>query len=86
VVLINVTGFFTEQGITGKRDTAVYELARKEGKIKSGLDEWAFDPYDSNYTKGFLLNLSENRQFDEIFPLHPLTEARNFIKNLLDQY
>ena len=80
----NVTGFFSEQGITGKRDTVVYELARRDGIIKSGFEGWAFDPYDNNFNRGFLMNLSENRQFDEMFPLHPLSETRKFIKNLLE--
>jgi hypothetical protein len=81
----NVTSFFSEQGTTGKRDTVVYELARRDGIVKSGLDGWAFDPYDNNFTRGFLMNLSENCQFDEMVPLHPLSETRRFIKELVKQ-
>jgi len=81
----NVTGFFSEEGITGKRDAIVYELARRDNIVKSGFEGWAFDPYDNKYNKGFLMNLSENRQFDDMFPFHPLSEARNFIKNLLGE-
>jgi hypothetical protein len=82
--MYNVTGFFSEQGITGKRDTVVYELARRDGIVKSGFEGWAFDPYDNSFSRGFLMNLSENKQFDEMFPLHPLSETRKFIKNLLE--
>jgi hypothetical protein len=60
-------------------------LALRDGIVKPGLDGWAFDPYDNNFTRGFLMNLSENSQFDEMFLLHPLSEARKFIKELVKQ-
>ena len=81
----NVTGFFSEQGFTGRREAAVYELVRRDGIVKSGMDGWAFDPYDKDHTKGFLMNLSENRRFDDMFSHHPLSELRNFIKRLVEQ-
>ena len=45
---------------------------------------WFKDPYDESYTKGVLMNLSEKEEFDEIFPNHPLTEARAFIDFILN--
>jgi len=55
------------------------------GSVRSGFEEWAFDPYDNSFTRGFLMNLSKNKQFDEMFPLHLLSEIRKFIRKLLDQ-
>ena len=81
----NLTGFFTEINITGKRDSTVYELARKDGIIKNNMDGWFSDPYDSKYKKGILMNLSENKKFDEMFPLHPLSETRKIIKDIINQ-
>jgi len=81
----NVTGFFAEHNTTGFRDTVVYELARRDGTVKENMDGWFKDPYDPNYKKGILMNLSEDMRFDEMFPLHPLSEARRFIKELMDQ-
>ena len=83
--LYNATGFFSEQGFTGRREAVVYELTHRDGIVKPDMDGWAFDPYDKNHTKGFLMNLSESRQFDEMFPLHSLSELRNFIKELVEQ-
>jgi type I site-specific restriction-modification system R (restriction) subunit len=46
----------------------------------SNVDEvWKNDPYDSNYRKGALSNLSEDYHYDEYFPMHPLTLCRNLI-------
>ena len=81
----NVTGFFSENGITGTRDTTVYGLARKDGIVKENMDGWFADPHDPNYNKGVLKNISENKNFDEMFPFHPLSETRKFIKVLMDQ-
>ena len=81
----NVIGFFSENGITGTRDTAIYGLARKDGIVKENMEGWFVDPYDPNYNKGILMNISENKKFDEMFPFHPLSETRKFIKELMDQ-
>ena len=33
------------------------------------------DPYDDS-EDGFLMNLSESHEYDSMFPVHPLTQAR----------
>jgi len=81
----NITGFFTETGITGGRDATVFELARRDGIIKENMVGWSNDPYDKSFKKGFLMNLSEKAYFDKNFPLHALSEARAFIKELEEQ-
>jgi hypothetical protein len=80
---ICIRGFFDEIGTTGNRDSAIFEAAIREGVINedlSNVDEvWKNDPYDSNYRKGALSNLSEDYHYDEYFPMHPLTLCRNLI-------
>lgn len=39
---------------------------------------WIYDPYDKSFTKGLLMNLSEDRRFDAEFPEQSLTEVRIF--------
>jgi hypothetical protein len=81
----NATGFFDEKGITGTRDTTVYGLARRDGIVDENMNGWSVDPYDPTYKKGILMNVSENKYFDEMFPFHPLSEIRKFIKELMSQ-
>jgi hypothetical protein len=40
------------------------------------IPDWAADPYDPSYKKGFLMNKSENAMFDQQFPNHPLSVLR----------
>lgn len=81
--VMNITGFFDEDMITGVRDTQVFSYMMNEGIIK-GPVEWCRDPYDADYKKGILMNRSEEEQFDKDFPWHPLTEARNFVKFVIE--
>ena len=76
---LRVMGFFKESGVTGTRDTAVLELeTRKNGSIEEVMKKWNRDPYDEEYKKGRLMNLSEQREYDELFPAHPLSMLREF--------
>ena len=84
--VLQVQGFFEEQGTTGLRDTFGYEAAVRNGLVKAGSFEgWAEDPYDPDYRKGLLRNLSENEELDSQFPSHPLSVLRGFLKMLLNQ-
>ncbi len=84
-----VQGFFDEFGITGVRDSMVFELMIRNKETDTELNGWARDPYDKNFNRKYLMNLSEEKRFDELFPEHPLTVCRNFIKkvkkNLFDE-
>jgi len=78
---LRVMGFFKEVGITGVRDSACLELERRKsgyGSIEDVMRNWRKDPCDENYTKGNLMNLSEQREYDEAFPDHPLSLLRQF--------
>lgn len=80
-----IQGFFTETGVTGMRDAAVMDLSRRAGLIRigdNGLEGWFVDPYDPTLTPadGYLLsNLGEAREYDDRFPDHPLSRAREFL-------
>jgi len=71
-----------EIGITGSRDTVILTKFMNEGLISFEGDKlvgWAQDPYDSGISEGTLMNLSEQEQYDALFPEHPLTEARKLL-------
>jgi len=81
---IHLQGFFDEIGTTGIRDTMIYELYRKEGKLSDNTAEWMQDPYDDGYMKGIRMNLSEKEEFDKSFPEHPLSMARELVTYLCE--
>ena len=82
--ILNIQGFFDENGMTGFRDTTIMNKLISEGKIiPPNMDNWMQDPYDLNYKKGLLMNASENAEYDSVFPNHPLSEMRTLIKYLI---
>ena len=79
--------FFDETGYTGGRDASVFAILQNEGKVAvdgQNISGWAVDPYDPQYTRGILMNMSEKTDYDEVFPDHPLTQARILAKNLIE--
>ena len=84
---VMLKGFFSEHGITGTRDIAVFDFMRKQNRIiltENGVTGWSCDPYDPSYTKGIPMNCSESAEYDELFPLHPLSEVRRFVRSVLE--
>lgn len=85
---IEIMGLFTEIGTTGMRDAIGYQLAQA-ARLIGGEDGddlfagWTEDPYDPNFTKGKLMNLSEREGLDGLFTNHPLSQAREMIHALL---
>lgn len=86
--VFQIQAFFNETGVTGQRESAVSAILVSDGKIV--LDEkgqivsgWTKDPYDETYTKGVLMNTGEDEYYDEVFPDHPLTQARLLINELI---
>ena len=82
-----VQGFFNENGTTGVRDTAIFNLLRSTSAITVSEDSvtgWLRDPYDDSWSRGILMNRSEDPAYDEAFPLHPLSEARKLVQALTD--
>ncbi len=76
-----LNGSFEEVGATGMRDALVMAMQDKLGN-PTGL--WQMDPYDESFKKGFLMNWSEQDIFDEMFPEHPLSEARKLIQEIIE--
>ncbi len=84
---VQVQGFFDELGTTGVRDTMVFVRLEQQGTVKTtkeGIEGWNADPYDPEYRYGCLMNRSEEKRFDELFPHHPLSEARRFVTELAE--
>lgn len=74
-----------EIGFTGVRETVVADKLMKENKLKiteDGQRDWLADPYDDTYVEGTLMNGAEKEEYDEEFPDHPLTQARNLLRLL----
>lgn len=79
--VLDVQAFSDELGLTGERDATIYALlGLKDSK------QWMKDPYDPNYKKGFLMNLSEDPKYDEMFYNHPLSELRRLVKHIKENY
>lgn len=74
-----------ETGETGMRDTLVLDRLMETGEVKftkAGLQGWEADPYDKNYKEGSLMNLSEQEQYDTRYRSHPLSMARERMKEI----
>ncbi|MBO4481105.1 MAG: hypothetical protein J5719_00955 [Bacteroidales bacterium] len=81
--IFEIRATFEETGLTGQRDATILELAREQGVVSmEDPSSWMFDPYDPSLKRPYLMNLSEQEQFDEYFPEHPLTQARRFVNML----
>jgi len=83
--ILHVHAFFDEAGMTGIRDSMVYEYCRKENIVGSDDDPfmgWSQDPYDKNIKHGALMNISEQEKFDDKFVGFPLSMCREFIRAL----
>ena len=81
-----INGSFAEEGTTGVRDSICMALYSKANNLsmEDAMKGWFKDPYDPDYNRGFLMNLSERPEFDEKFPAHPLSEARALAKYIIE--
>ena len=79
--IINLQGPFSEVGTIGIRDATIYEMIQRENKDKIA---WMQDPYDSSFENEILMNYSEQRRFDQAFPTHPLSQARQAIDFIIE--
>lgn len=83
-----IRGNFDERGITGIKEAQVFEYCRRKGKVKldhdNGVIGWCEDPYDPCFKRGVLMNLSEDRWYDNSYPKHPLTQLRRLIAQIID--
>ena len=87
-----ISGSFDEAGMTGQRDSIGLMLLTNE-KEQTGQPvdltdimehDWFIDPYDPDYTKGFLMNRSEVPELDSMFPGHPLSVTRSLVSFVVE--
>lgn len=69
-----------ERGVTGVRDTAIFAALNFES-----FEGWFVDPYDPNFYSSVLSNLSDNAEYDEHFPNHPLSRARKTLYDIKEE-
>jgi hypothetical protein len=86
--VMQIRGHFDEGTVTGMREAVVYEMAQRSNMLREPTEDdptggWAHDPFDHS-TRGFVMNMSELPDFDEQFPKHPLTLARELLRNIAD--
>ena len=84
--VMQIHGFFSEGHIAGARDAMVYAMLANRGEVRlceSGIEGWTSDPYDPFFTFGVLMNRSEQAQYDNLFPRHPLSELRRFVRKVI---
>lgn len=83
---LNIQIFLDEIGTVGRRDAAIYELMKQTGEVGNASDpyaNWYYDPYDPEYKRDFLMNRAEARNFDKLFPTHPLSQARLIVERIV---
>ena len=81
--IVHIQGVFDEINMTGIRDTTILEMCLSNNLVsinKETLEGWTHDPYDETITEGALMNISEEEDFDELFPGFPLTICRELIQ------
>ncbi|WP_020394801.1 hypothetical protein [Thiolinea disciformis] len=77
-----------EGKLTGLRDNVILNRLLSQGQITfdpktESLKAWAQDPYFATYQGPCLRNLSEDKQYDQEFPDHPLSKVRFRVDELL---
>ena len=83
--ILEIQAPFEEQGVTGERDSFCFALAQNADLVSTDdMKGWNEDPYDSGYTHGVPMNLSERSSVDGLFPSHPLSQAREVVMALIE--
>ena len=83
-----IRGYFSETSVTGARDALVFALLEQQGEVRltgQGLEGWVADPYDPFFGFGTRMNLSEQQRFDSLFPDHPLSVLRAFVREVIPE-
>ena len=84
--IYEINASFEEYGMTGMREVMIFPKILASGIVKDSeelMEKWGLDPYDRDFKRGVLRNMSEDKQFDGAFPEHPLTQARELIDTIL---
>jgi tetratricopeptide (TPR) repeat protein len=83
-----------EHGVTGTREAVVASLLFNQGllRIPSGppesgprrMEGWVLDPYDAEYDGEALCSLADDDRLDDLFPNHPLSKIRRWLRTVAD--
>lgn len=75
--------FADEHGMTGIREAFVWELARRENRVRINDDEiegWNLDPSARTSNSSCARNLADSEEYDTRFPNHPLSRTRRYLR------
>jgi hypothetical protein len=69
------------------RDAVIPEKLMASGEVdfdeQTGeMKGWVRDPYDESMIQAMTMNRSEAREYDALFPEHPLSRAREVLRHL----
>ncbi|WP_408069494.1 hypothetical protein [Butyrivibrio sp. JL13D10] len=76
--------FQPEENLEGIRGSALGIMERGSCELRLNAEHWVRDPYDEAYKKGLLMTWEEDEKFDGLFPYHPLSEMRRFVKYVIE--
>ena len=83
--MVLIQGFFDTLGESEMREILVQAIQTGKGIVRmtdKGLIGWDLESYDPEYRHESGED-SDHWEFDQLFPDHPLTEARRFVNELL---
>lgn len=81
--VFRIQGFFAKAGTTGMRDAIVMATEGKGGALEEGQEAWSKDPYDVDFKRGIPMNRSEDPEYDDAFPWHPLSICRQTARDII---
>lgn len=55
------------------RDAVVMATEGKGGTLEEDQEAWSKNPYDVDFKRGIPMNRSEDPEYDDTFPWHPLS-------------
>ena len=76
--------FRARDKVPGSRAGMLYLMSLGSSELQLKAEDWVRDPYDPNRNKGFLMNWTEDEKYDGLFPYHPLSEMRRFVKYVVE--
>lgn len=81
--VFRIQGFFAEAGTTGMRDAVVMATEGKGGTLEEDQEAWSKDPYDVDFKRGIPMNRSEDSEYGDAFPWHPLSICRQTARDII---
>ncbi len=76
--------FQPTEELEGLRESALEIMECGSSELRLSAERWIKDPYDASYNKGILMTWDEDEKYDGLFPLHPLSEVRRFVKYVIE--